>query len=51
MQCLTPARAADALPAKEPGSQPTPAQKPAYTPQGRQMKRYQAFARQAECPP
>jgi hypothetical protein len=47
---LSPAQAADALPGKEPGNQITPAQKPAYTPQGHQMKRYKAFARQAEMP-
>ena len=49
-QCLTPARAADVLPVKEPGNQTTPAQKPAYTPKGYQMERYKAFARQAEIP-
>jgi len=49
-QCPTPARAADALPVKEPGNQTTPAQKPAYTPKGYQMERYKAFARQAEIP-
>ena len=49
-QCLTPARAADALPVKEPADQATQAQKPAYAPQGRQMQRYKAFARQAEMP-
>ena len=49
-QCLNPVRAADALPVKESGTQTTPAQKPVYTPQGRQMERYKAFARQAEMP-
>ena len=49
-QCLTLARAADVPPVKEPGLQTTPAPKPAYTPQGRQLKRYQAFARRAEMP-
>jgi hypothetical protein len=49
-QCLPPARAADALPVKEPGTQTTPARKPAYAPKGYQMERYQAFARQAEIP-
>ena len=50
MQCLNPVRAADALLVKESGTQTTPAQKPVYTPQGRQMERYKAFARQAEMP-
>jgi len=49
-QCLNPAWAADSVPAKDPGSQTTPAQPPAYMPQGRQMERYKAFARQAEMP-
>ena len=49
-QCLNPARAAEALPVKQPGSQTTPIQKPAYSPQGYQMERYKAFARQAEMP-
>ena len=48
--CLTPARAADALPVKEPGTQTITAQKSAYTPKGCQMERYKAFARQAELP-
>src|ERR1035441_3490184 len=48
--CLNPARAADALAAKEPLTQTLPAQKPAYTPKGWQMERYKAFARQAEMP-
>ena len=48
--CLNPARAADALPANDPGTRATPVEKPAYVPQGRQMERYKAFARQAELP-
>jgi len=50
IQCLSSTQAADALPAREPNSPPTQAQKPAYIPQGRQMERYKAFARQAEMP-
>src|ERR1035441_3772694 len=49
-QCPDAARAADALPVKEPGTQTVPAQRAAYTPKGRQMERYKAFARQAEMP-
>ena len=45
MQCLGPARAGDALPA-----QTALAPKPAYTPKGRQMERYKAFARVAKLP-
>ena len=48
--CLAPAQAADALPAKAPSEQATPAPKPAYSPQGCQMERYKAFARQAPLP-
>ena len=48
--CLNPARAANALAAKEPPTQTLPAQTPAYTPKGWQMERYKAFARQAEMP-
>jgi hypothetical protein len=48
--CLNPARAADALPVSAPGNQAALAQKPPYSPQGYEMKRYQAFARQAEMP-
>lgn len=48
--CLTAARAADSLPVKEPGNQAIQAQKPTYSPQGYEMKRYKAFARQAEMP-
>src|ERR1035441_9073337 len=47
---LNPARAADALAAKELPTQTLPAQTPAYTPKGWQMERYKAFARQAEMP-
>jgi hypothetical protein len=48
--CLTSARAADALPAKEPADHAAQAQTPAYMPQGYQMERYKAFARQAPMP-
>jgi hypothetical protein len=51
MQCLTSVRADDALPLRGPDTQPTQVQKPLYVSQGRQMKRYEAFARQAELPP
>jgi hypothetical protein len=51
VQCVTPVQGDDALPLKGPDTQPTQVQKPAYIPQGRQMKRYEAFARQAELPP
>ena len=51
MQCLTAVQADDALPVRGTGAQPTQAQQPTYTPQGRQMGRYKAFARQAELPP
>jgi hypothetical protein len=51
MQCLTSVQADDALPLRGPDTQPAQVQKPAYVPQGRQMKRYEAFARQAELPP
>lgn len=50
VHCLTMARAADAPPARAPGSEPLRVQTQPYTPQGRQMKRYQAFARSAELP-
>jgi hypothetical protein len=50
IQCWNPARAAEALPVKEPGTQTAPAQMAAYTPKGREMERYKAFARQAEMP-
>ena len=50
MQCLTPARAGDVLPVGEPDRQPTQDQKPTYVPQGCQMNRYKAFARQTELP-
>ena len=49
-QCPDAARAADALPVKKSGTQTVPAQRAAYTPEGRQMERYKAFARQAEMP-
>ena len=49
-QCLAPGRAAEVVPFPEAGNQSTPARKPAYTPHGQQMERYQAFARQAELP-
>jgi hypothetical protein len=48
--CLAPAQAADALPDQAPSEQATPAPKPAYSPQGCQMERYKAFARQAPMP-
>ena len=48
--CLNPARAADTLPVNDPGTRATPVEKAAYVPQGRQMERYKAFARQAEMP-
>ena len=48
--CLNPARAADALPVNDPGTRATPVEKAAYVPQGRQMERYKAFARQAQMP-
>jgi hypothetical protein len=50
MQCLTSVQADDALAVKGPDTQPPPVQAPVYIPQGRQMKRYAAFARQAELP-
>ena len=50
IQCLNLARAADTLSVTEPVAPTAPAQKPAYTPKGRQMERYKAFARQAEMP-
>jgi hypothetical protein len=49
--CLPPAYAAEGLPVKESGSQPAQVQTPSSEPQGHQMRRYQAFARQAELPP
>ena len=49
-QCLNPARAADPLPGNDTGTRTPPVEKPAYIPQGRQMERYKAFARQAEMP-
>jgi len=50
MQCPTSVQAEDALPAKQPDTQSTQVQKPAYLSQGRQMARYKAFARQTELP-
>jgi len=50
MQCPTRVLAEDVLPAREPGTQLTEVQKPAYIPQGRQMRRYEVFARQTELP-
>src|SRR3974377_914522 len=47
---LTAAQAADAPNVGEPASQAALIQKPAYTPQGYQMERYKAFARQTEMP-
>jgi hypothetical protein len=49
-QCLNPVRASDALPVAAPGTQTATVEKPPYVPQGRQMQRYKAFARQAELP-
>lgn len=50
MQCLSWVQAGDAVPAREPDTQPGQVQKPAYIPQGHEMKRYKAFARQAQLP-
>lgn len=50
VHCLTLARAAEVLAAREPVSEPTQVRQPAYVPQGRQMERYKAFVRQAELP-
>ena len=50
MQCVTLVQADDALPVRGPDTQTPRVQKPVYIPQGRQMKRYEAFARQAELP-
>ena len=47
---LSSGQAADPVSAAQPDSTPAKAQQVAYTPQGRQMKRYQAFARQAQLP-
>ena len=46
-----PSQAAEKLVAEQLDSQTTQAQEPAKEPQGHQMRRYQAFARQAEMPP
>jgi hypothetical protein len=48
--CLAPAQAADTLPAEGSPDQATLAVPPADSPQGRQMERYKAFARQAPMP-
>jgi hypothetical protein len=50
IHCLASARAADVLSAEDTASLATQAQQQAYSPQAYQMKRYQAFARQAEMP-
>lgn len=50
VQWLTSVQADDTLPLNGPDTRPTVVQKPVYIPQGRQMKRYEAFARQAELP-
>jgi hypothetical protein len=49
-RCISPIQAADALPDKSAATPAASAQKPDYTPKGRQMERYQAFARQTELP-
>ncbi len=49
--CLTLLDAAEVVAARKPDSQPIQAQQSPYTPQGRQMERYKAFARQAKLPP
>jgi hypothetical protein len=51
MQCLSSVQASDALPVREPDTQTGQVQKTVYNPQGHQMERYKAFARQAELPP
>jgi len=51
MCCPAPSLAAEAPAVREPSSQPAQAQEPSGEPQGHQMRRYQAFARQAELPP
>ncbi len=48
--CMTAAQAADPFPVGEPANPAAPAQKLGYSPQGYQMARYRAFARQAEMP-
>lgn len=50
MPCLSSVQADDALPARQPDNQSGQVQKPAYIPQGHQMGRYKAFARQTELP-
>src|ERR1035437_549267 len=49
-RCISPIQAADALPDKSAATPAASTQKPDYTPKGRQMERYQAFARQTELP-
>jgi hypothetical protein len=44
-------QAGEAPPAKQPDTQPVAVQSTAYVPQGRQMGRYKAFARQTALPP
>jgi hypothetical protein len=44
------ASAADVSAVREPSSQPVQVQQPSVQPQGHQMRRYQAFTRQAELP-
>ena len=51
MQCLASAQAENVLFAKEPAAQAAWGDKTAYVPQGRQMERFKAFARQTELPP
>ena len=50
VQCLSFGHAAEPISADAPDNAPVQAQKAAYTPQGRQIKRYKAFARQAQLP-
>jgi hypothetical protein len=50
IQCLASTQATDALPAPASSSPPAQAQPPTYLPQGHQMERYKAFARQTELP-
>ena len=47
-RCISPIQAADALPDKSAATPAASTQKPDYMPKGRQMERYQAFARQTE---
>ncbi len=50
MQCLASVLAADPPPAPAAENDSAPAPKAASVPQGREMRRYQAFARQAQLP-